>query len=105
MKKMMLLCCLIVCQLLQAQTTEMRQFVDQLMSKMTLEEKLGQLNLAPASDEIVTGGLVDTKVQQRIANGHLRGIFNLKGVDKIRVLQDIAVKQSRLGIPDRKSVV
>ena len=99
MKKMMLLCCLIVCQLLQAQTTEMRQFVDQLMSKMTLEEKLGQLNLAPASDEIVTGGLVDTKVQQRIANGQLGGIFNLKGVDKIRVLQDIAVKQSRLGIP------
>ena len=95
----MLLCSLIVCQLLQAQTTEMRQFVDQLMSKMTLEEKLGQLNLAPASDEIVTGGLVDTKVQQRIANGQLGGIFNLKGVDKIRVLQDIAVKQSRLGIP------
>ena len=85
--------------MLQAQTTEMRQFVDQLMSKMTLEEKLGQLNLVPASDEIVTGGAVDTQVGQRIANGQLGGIFNLKGVDKIRALQDIAVKKSRLGIP------
>ncbi len=77
----------------------MRQFVDKLMSNMTLEEKLGQLNLVPASDEIVTGGTVDTQVGQRIANGQLGGIFNLKGVDKIRALQDIAVKKSRLGIP------
>ena len=99
MRKILLLCCLLACQLLHAQTTEMRQFVDQLMSKMTLEEKLGQLNLVPASDEIVTGGAVDTQVAQRIANGQLGGIFNLKGVDKIRALQDVAVKQSRLGIP------
>jgi len=96
---MMLIGCLIACQMLQAQTTEMRQFVDQLMGKMTLEEKLGQLNLVPASDEIVTGGAVDTQVGQRIANGQLGGIFNLKGVEKIRALQDIAVKKSRLGIP------
>ena len=99
MKNILLTCCLFICQMLQAQTTEMRQFVDQLMSKMTLEEKLGQLNLVPASDEIVTGGAVDTQVGQRIANGQLGGIFNLKGVDKIRALQDIAVKKSRLGIP------
>ena len=99
MRKNILLCCLLACQMLQAQTTEMRQYVDQLLAKMTLEEKLGQLNLVPASDEIVTGGTVDTQVGQRIANGQLGGIFNLKGVDKIRVLQDIAVKQSRLGIP------
>ena len=77
----------------------MRQYVDNLLSKMTLEEKLGQLNLQPASDEIVTGGMVNTLVGQLIASGQLGGIFNLKGVDKIRALQDIAVKQSRLGIP------
>ena len=99
MRKNILLCCLLACQMLQAQTTEMRQYVDQLLAKMTLEEKLGRLNLVPASDEIVTGGTVDTQVGQRIANGQLGGIFNLKGVDKIRALQDIAVKQSRLGIP------
>ena len=99
MKKVLLLCGLIACQMLQAQNTEMRQYVDNLLSKMTLEEKLGQLNLIPASDEIVTGGTVDTQVGQRIASGQLGGIFNLKGVDKIRALQDIAVKKSRLGIP------
>ena len=99
MRKGLLLCCLIACQMLQAQTTEMRQFVDNLLSKMTVEEKLGQLNLVPASDEIVTGGTVDTQVGQRIASGQLGGIFNLKGVEKIRALQDIAVKESRLGIP------
>ena len=99
MRKGLLLCCLIACQMLQAQTTEMRQFVDNLLSKMTVEEQLGQLNLVPASDEIVTGGTVDTQVGQRIASGQLGGIFNLKGVEKIRALQDIAVKKSRLGIP------
>ena len=83
----------------QAQTGDMNAFVSRLMSKMTLEEKLGQLNLAPASDEIVTGGAVNTEVGQRIADGLLGGVFNLKGVDKIRALQEIAVKRSRLGIP------
>ena len=79
--------------------SDMNKFVNQLLQKMTLEEKLGQLNLAPASDEIVTGGNVDTEVGARIASGQLGGVFNLKGVDKIKALQDIAVKKSRLGIP------
>ena len=81
------------------QQDKMETFVSGLMAKMTLEEKLGQLNLQPASDEIVTGGKVDTEVGSRIASGQLGGIFNLKGVEKIRALQDIAVKKSRLGIP------
>ena len=88
-----------LCLNMQAQTGDMNAFVSGLMSKMTLEEKLGQLNLAPASDEIVTGGAVNTEVGQRIADGLLGGVFNLKGVDKIRALQEIAVKRSRLGIP------
>lgn len=88
-----------MCLNIQAQTGDMNVFVSQLMSRMTLEEKLGQLNLAPASDEIVTGGAVNTEVGQRIANGQLGGVFNLKGVSKIKALQDIAVKKSRLGIP------
>lgn len=100
MKKTFLLIAMsVLCLSMQAQNGDMNAFINQLMSKMTLEEKLGQLNLAPASDEIVTGGAVDTEVGQRIANGQLGGVFNLKGVDKIRALQDIAVKKSRLGIP------
>lgn len=76
----------------------MKEFVDALMAQMTLEEKIGQLNLQVAGD-IVTGSDQDTQVGGLIAEGKLGGVFNLKGVDKIRALQDIAVKQSRLGIP------
>ncbi len=76
----------------------MKEFVDELMSKMTLEEKLGQLNLRPAGD-ITTGAAMNTQVGGEIAAGRLGGIFNLKGVEKIRELQDIAVRNTRLHIP------
>ena len=76
----------------------MKEFADELMARMTLEEKIGQLNLQVAGD-IVTGGAVNTDVGRRISNGQIGGVFNLKGADRIRELQDIAVKQSRLGIP------
>ena len=76
----------------------MKEFVEELMARMTLEEKIGQLNLQVAGD-IVTGGAVNTDVGHRIVNGQIGGVFNLKGADRIRELQDIAVKQSRLGIP------
>ena len=76
----------------------MKEFVNELMGRMTLEEKIGQLNLQVAGD-IVTGGAVNTDVGRRISNGQIGGVFNLKGADRIRELQDVAVKQSRLGIP------
>ena len=76
----------------------MKEFVDQLMSRMTLQEKIGQLNLQVAGD-IVTGGAMNTNVGTRIAAGQIGGVFNLKGADKIRELQEIAVRKSRLGIP------
>lgn len=81
-----------------AQKKPMREFVDGLMSKMTLKEKLGQLNLRPAG-EIVTGSAQDTKVSGAIAAGEIGGVFNLKGAEQIRALQEIAVRQSRMGIP------
>lgn len=76
----------------------MKEFVDELMAKMTLQEKIGQLNLQVAGD-IVTGGAVNTDVGQKIAAGQMGGVFNLKGADKIRELQEVAVNRSRLGIP------
>jgi len=81
-----------------AQKLPMREYVDRLMQEMTLEEKIGQLNLMVAGD-IVTGGALDTQVGGDIAAGKMGGVFNIKGVEKIKVLQDIAVKKSRLGIP------
>ncbi|MBQ2484499.1 MAG: beta-glucosidase BglX [Muribaculaceae bacterium] len=76
----------------------MDQFVDDLMSRMTLQEKIGQLNLQVAGD-ITTGSAQDTEVVGLVAAGKLGGVFNLKGVDKIKMLQEAAVKRSRLGIP------
>ena len=81
-----------------AQTNPMKKFIDDLMSKMTLHEKIGQLNLMVAGD-ITTGGAMDTKVGSGVAEGSIGGVFNVKGVDKIRSLQDIAVKKTKLGIP------
>lgn len=83
---------------LQAQKQPMKEYVDQLMQKMTLHEKIGQLNLMVAG-EITTGGAMNTQVGGDIAAGKIGGVFNVKGIDKIRTLQDIAVKKSRLGIP------
>lgn len=76
----------------------MDRFVDQLMGRMTLQEKIGQLNL-PVTGDIITGATVSGDVVEQIKQGKVGGLFNMKGVDKIRALQEVAVKQSRLGIP------
>ena len=97
-KQWLMMALLLVTLAASAQKKDMRTFVDDLMARMTLEEKIGQLNLQVAGD-ITTGAAQDTEVAQLIAKGQLGGVFNLKGVDKIRALQEIAVKKSRLGIP------
>lgn len=78
--------------------SEMDAFIDDLMSKMTLEEKIGQLNL-PASGEIITGQAKSSNVAERIRKGQVGGLLNLKGVERIREVQKQAVEDSRLGIP------
>ena len=76
----------------------MKEYVDQLMEKMTLQEKIGQLNLMVAGD-ITTGGAINTQVGNDIAQGNMGGVFNIKGIEKIKALQDIAINNTRLGIP------
>ena len=78
--------------------TKMDQFIDDLMGKMTLQEKIGQLNL-PVTGDIITGSTVSGNVVDKIKAGQVGGLFNMKGVQSIRQLQEVAVKQSRLGIP------
>ena len=78
--------------------SEMDKFIDDLMGKMTVEEKIGQLNL-PVAGDIVTGQAKSSNVSERIRKGEVGGLFNLKGADKIRDVQRIAVEESRLGIP------
>lgn len=77
---------------------EMDRFIDNLMSKMTLVEKVGQLNL-PSAGEITTGQAQSSDIAGKIKKGQVGGLFNIKGVDKIRDVQRIAVEESRMKIP------
>lgn len=77
---------------------KMTAFIDDLMSKMTLDEKLGQLNL-PASGDIITGAGSNNNITEKIKEGKVGGLFNIKSAEKIRAVQQIAVEQSRLKIP------
>ncbi|WP_158856204.1 beta-glucosidase BglX [Lunatibacter salilacus] len=74
------------------------QKADSVLALMTLGEKIGQLNL-PAGGDITTGQATSTDLGQNIKDGKTGGLFNLKGVEKIREAQRIAVEESRLGIP------
>lgn len=82
----------------QLQLKPMTEFVGELMSKMTVQEKIGQLSLLPSGD-IQTGISENSSVSEAIRNGRLGAILNLKGVDKIQKVQQMAVEESRLGIP------
>jgi len=85
---------------LQAQKPpqDMDRFLDNLLKRMTLEEKIGQLTL-PVTGEITTGQAKSSDIATKIKQGEVGGLFNLKGVDKIRDVQRLAVENSRLGIP------
>ncbi|MEY4011079.1 MAG: hypothetical protein RIT22_203 [Bacteroidota bacterium] len=74
------------------------EFVSELLSKMTLEEKIGQLNL-PTSGDITTGQANSSNVAKSIEEGKVGGLFNIKSVRKIKEVQKIAVEKSRLKIP------
>lgn len=73
-------------------------FINELMSKMTLEEKIGQLNL-PSAGDFTTGQAKNSDLGKKIEKGLVGGLFNIKGVEKIKEVQQLAVEKSRLGIP------
>ncbi|MBR0166045.1 MAG: beta-glucosidase BglX [Prevotella sp.] len=80
-----------------AQDQKMNAFIDQLMEKMTVEEKLGQMNLMPGTSA-TTGELKDSPLLELVVQGKLGTVLNQTGVESIRQLQD-AARKSRLGIP------
>ncbi|MAU16548.1 MAG: beta-glucosidase BglX [Muricauda sp.] len=73
--------------------------IEELLQKMTIEEKIGQLNLLTPGGGVATGSVVSENVEAKIKAGKVGGLFGVAGPDKVRVAQEIAVKQSRLGIP------
>ncbi|AXP82101.1 Periplasmic beta-glucosidase precursor [Mariniflexile rhizosphaerae] len=72
--------------------------VDSILSLMTVEEKIGQLNL-PSSGDITTGQAKSSNIAKKIEEGKVGGLFNIKSAAKIRDVQRIAVEKSRLKIP------
>ena len=70
-----------------------------ILAKMTLEEKIGQLNLIIPGDGAVTGSVVSSDVENKIKIGKVGGLFGIYTPEKIRKAQDLAVKYSRLHIP------
>ncbi len=76
--------------------------IEELLTKMTLEEKCGQLNFVVGP--ILTGPTLQepkssADLDAQIKTGQVTGIFNTNGAKNIRHLQEVAVKESRLGIP------
>ena len=77
---------------------KMNTYIKELMAKMTIDEKIGQLNLVTGG-EATTGSAVSSDVEGKIKRGQVGGIFSLTTPARIRKAQEVAVKQSRLHIP------
>jgi beta-glucosidase len=78
--------------------SEMDRFVADLMSRMTLKEKIGQLNLLSSSWD-VTGPMLREGYQDDVRAGNVGAIFNAHTAKYTRSLQKLAVEETRLGIP------
>lgn len=83
---------------MSAQEAKMNKFIDDLMSKMTLHEKIGQLNLNSIGLNS-TGTFQNSDAEKKIMAGEMGGILNIRGAKPIREYQEMAVNKSRLGIP------
>lgn len=79
---------------------EMDKFISDLMSKMTVEEKIGQLHLISGTDAI-SGETVSnqSKVLQQIKEGKVGAFINAKGAAKVREIQRVAIEETRMKIP------
>ncbi|MFM1962589.1 MAG: hypothetical protein RLZZ172_1434 [Bacteroidota bacterium] len=82
-----------------AQDAKMNTFISTLMSKMTVEEKIGQLNLITPGWGIPTGSVVSTDVEGKIKSGKVGGLFGVIGTEKVKQAQDLVMTHSRLKIP------
>jgi beta-glucosidase len=72
--------------------------IDNLLSQMTLAEKLGQLTMT-ASGYAVTGPVIAGDSTQAIKDGTIGNLLNMVGADHVREMQRLAVEESRLKIP------
>jgi beta-glucosidase len=83
----------------QSKEQKMNVFIADLMAKMTVEEKIGQLNLSSPPGNIKTGEAVSADAEKYIMEGKLGAVLNMTALDRIKKTQQIAVTKSRLKIP------
>jgi beta-glucosidase len=83
---------------IQGQDEKMNSFISDLMKKMTLEEKIGQLNLNNVGG-FVTGSKVNEQTPMKIQEGKIGGIINAPSLSIMKACQDIAIKESPHHIP------
>ena len=81
---------------------EIEKKIDVLMSKMTLEEKVGQMNQYNGFWDVTgpapAGGTAEQKYEN-IKKGLVGSMLTVRGVKEVKAVQKIAVEQTRLGIP------
>ncbi len=81
---------------------DISQKVEALLSKMTLEEKVGQMNqyngFWDATGPVPEEGLAALKYEH-LRKGLVGSMLNVRGVEQVREVQRIAVEEARLGIP------
>ena len=81
---------------------EIEKEIDVLMSKMTLEEKVGQMNQYNGFWDVTgpapVGGTAEQKYEN-IKKGLVGSMLTVRGVKEVKAVQKIAVEQTRLGIP------
>tara|TARA_R110000868_G_scaffold28633_2_gene107215 strand:- start:72262 stop:74532 length:2271 start_codon:yes stop_codon:yes gene_type:complete len=98
-KKLNILSIFLISAVFSAQAQNTIPQVEALLKTMTIEEKIGQLNLVTPGGGIATGSVVSDNVEEKIKTGQVGGLFGIAGPEKIKIAQDFAVKKTRLGIP------
>ena len=76
--------------------------VDDLLSKMTLEEKIGQMNQYNGFWNVTGPSPIEGNAKKKhdhLSKGWVGSMLNVRGAKEVRAVQEIAVNESRLGIP------
>lgn len=73
--------------------------VSELLARMTLDEKIGQLNQVPGGRQRALNSRLDAAALDRVRRGEIGSLLHVAGAAQIRELQRVAVEESRLGVP------
>ena len=74
------------CSKTKSTSTKIDSRIDSVMQLMTLDEKIGQLNL-PSAGDFVTGQAKNSDIAKKIEKGMVGGLFNIKSIAKIKEIQ------------------